>query len=50
MTGKNQHGFMKGKVCLVLTVITGLVVEGETVEVIYVDFGKAFDTVSHKSL
>lgn len=50
VTDKNQRGFMKDKLCLVLTMITGLVVQGEAMEIIYVDFGKAFDTVSRKSL
>jgi len=41
----SQHGFTKGKSCL-----TGWVDEGRAVDVVYLDFSKAFDTVSHNIL
>ncbi|GAB0207649.1 mitochondrial enolase superfamily member 1 [Grus japonensis] len=48
----SQHGFTKGKSCLtkLLTCdeMTGLVDEGRAVDIVYLDFRKAFDTVSPK--
>ena len=48
----SQHGFMKGRSCLTNPIsfydlVTHLVDEGKAVDGVYLDFSKAFDTVSH---
>ncbi|GAB0176376.1 mitochondrial enolase superfamily member 1 [Grus japonensis] len=51
----NQHGFMKGRSCMTNLIsfydkVTHLVDEGKAVDVAYLDFSKAFDTISHSIL
>ncbi|KAK4820005.1 hypothetical protein QYF61_017384 [Mycteria americana] len=51
----SQHVFRKGRSCLTNLIsfynkVTRLVDEGKAVDVVYLDFSKAFDTVSHSIL
>jgi len=51
----SQHGFMKGKSCLTNLIsyydrVTHLTDEGRAVDVVFLDFSKVFDTVSHTIL
>nr|VZI26358.1 unnamed protein product [Spirometra erinaceieuropaei] len=50
-----QHGFRRGRSCLsnllaCLNILTGALEEGFEVDVVYIDFRKAFDTVAHQRL
>ena len=50
-----QHGFMRGRSCLtnLLTYMEGvtrMLDEGKNVDIIYLDFAKAFDKVPHHRL
>uniref|UniRef100_A0A8B9BBZ3 Reverse transcriptase domain-containing protein n=1 Tax=Anser brachyrhynchus TaxID=132585 RepID=A0A8B9BBZ3_9AVES len=53
--GPSQHGFMKGRSCLTNSIsfydkITHLVDQRKPADVIFLDFSKAFDMVSHRIL
>jgi len=51
----SQHGLTKGKSCLTNLIafyngMTGWLGEGRAVDVVYLDFSKAFNTISHNIL
>ncbi|GAB0186710.1 hypothetical protein GRJ2_001136300 [Grus japonensis] len=51
----SKHGFVKGRSCLTNLIsfydkVIRLVDEGKAVDVVYLDFSKAFDTISHSIL
>ncbi|PKU41752.1 rna-directed dna polymerase from mobile element jockey-like [Limosa lapponica baueri] len=51
----SQHGFMKGRSCLTNLIsfydkLNHLVDEAKTVDVVYLDFSRAFDIISHNIL
>ncbi|KAK4824892.1 hypothetical protein QYF61_021132 [Mycteria americana] len=51
----SQHGFMKGRSCLTNLIsfydkVTCLVIEEKAVDLVYLDFSKAFDSISHSIL
>lgn len=52
VVGGNHHGFTNGKSCLTNVIafcndMISLVGDGRTLDGVYLDFRKAFDTVSH---
>ena len=52
---RSQHGFLARRSCLTnlleyINTLTKLVDEGHSVDVVYLDFSKAFDKVPHKRL
>ena len=52
---ESQHGFIKGKSCLTNLLefndyVSKLVDEGSAIDIIYLDFQKAFDKVPHQRL
>ena len=55
LMSKDQHGFVKGRSCLTnlletLDDITSSLDEGEGMDMVFLDYKKAFDTVPHKRL
>ena len=55
LVNSSQHGFMSGRSCLTnllefLETLTDLVDQGHSVDIVYLDFAKAFDKVPHRRL
>ena len=55
LLSENQHGFMAGRSCTtqhleVLGIWSRIPEDGNNIDVIYLDFAKAFDTVPHRRL
>jgi len=55
LIANSQHGFRKGRSCLTnllefLDKVTGCIDTGDSVDVIFLDFTKSFDKVSHTRL
>ena len=55
LIGDSQHGFRKGRSCLTNLLsfsdkVTGSIDSGDSVDVVFLDFAKAFDKVPHKRL
>ena len=55
LLNENQHGFMQGKSCLTnlletLEDITTSLDEGDSMDIIFLDYQKAFDSVPHRRL
>ena len=55
LISKQQHGFVRRRACVTnllecQNLVSKSVLEGNTVDVLYTDFSKAFDKVSHKKL
>ena len=55
LLNSSQHGFMAKKSCLTnllhcLEEVTAILDSGDCVDILYLDFAKAFDKVQHKRL
>ena len=55
LLSRHQHGFMMSRSCTtqlleVLDIWSRLLDEGDNVDVVYLDFAKAFDTVPHRRM
>ena len=55
LLSSSQHGFMPRKSCLTnllhcMEEVTAIIDEGDAVDILYLDFSKAFDKVQHKRL
>ena len=55
LLNKSQHGFLESRSCLTnllefLEDVTSMIDDGDPVDVVYLDFQKAFDKVSHRRL
>ena len=55
LISSHQHGFVRRKACVTnllecQNMVSKNILQGNTVDVVYTDFSKAFDKVSHKKL